>query len=333
MRLGRLVLLAGAAAVAIAVALFALSGDDDDTISLEGVPNSELASRGIELFIPTGDPAITAQQAIDIGMRDRVSDNIREPALVRLVTVADPQTDTLAWAVVFDKKETHLPRLGGPYNPNPTPSPSPTPANCGPPQPYVVAFVNAATADNLLEFESERRSDLAPGETCPPTPIPPTPTLPPGARTAIELEGLPDDTFGPSVFLLAPNAGETPSISAQEAVGIALDRKEGAEVLETVFARLTQPTGVIDNLVWAVNLDPSTVFAQEPLGGNFCNVGDFHPEYSVIFVDALTADLVFSAQRSLLPPSADDGPCPSVAEEDKDYPSPTQVPGFATAQP
>ena len=322
----RLVVLSAAAVVAVAAALFALSGDDGDTFSLEGVPGSELTAHGIELFVPNGDPVITAAQAIDIAMRDRVSDNIREPALVRLVTTTRPEINTLAWSIVFD---TDVDRgfISGPGNRNPTSTPSPTPANCGPPQPYVVAFVNAATADNVLEFESERRSDLAPGETCPPTPIPLTPTLAPGARTAIELEGLPDDAFGSSIYLLAPNAGETPSISAQEAVDIAIERKEGAVVLETILAHLTQQgTGPLDNLVWAVNLDPRTVFAQEPLGGlgsNFCRA-DFHPEYSVIFVDALTADVVFSAQKSKLPPSADDPDCPP--QRPYDGPEPTALP-------
>lgn len=159
-----------------------------------------------------------------------------------------------------------------------------------------------------------------------------------GGDRDVHLVGVPSEELNQSgIDLLKPSNSEAQVVPAQTAVDAALSRQPGAVVRETVLLELRQDQSgfSLSTLVWAVNLDPASVQAEQPggsLGGEICpSTG--HPEYAVVFIDAHSAKLVFDMQKTLLPPLAKDGDCPAVVPSDKDYPAPTQMPGFEATAP
>jgi hypothetical protein len=143
----------------------------------------------------------------------------------------------------------------------------------------------------------------------------------------VELQGVNGDDLAGWARMLKPD-GRSAIVSADAAVAKASANKPGAEALETVPVRVFNDSRrpPLDELAWAVNFDPATVIAAPPIGpigSDFPRRCDIHPEYDVVFIDALTGDLIFELQYVATLPEDD----PTATCPPKDYPPPTQVPG------
>ena len=162
--------------VGVAAAVYALSVRGDSSVSLRGVSESQLDSHGVSLTPPDGDPVISREQAEAIVLNRRHGTGIRDTMLVTVVMDTDSRVTTLAWAVTIDpetvKRTPHVIRIGpiGPGERDRAPTPSPTPLNCGLRTNYAAVFVDALTAEWLLDIEETELVHPSPGETCPATP-------------------------------------------------------------------------------------------------------------------------------------------------------------------
>lgn len=150
-----------------------------------------------------------------------------------------------------------------------------------------------------------------------------------GQDRDIDLVGIESGEFDQMGFrLLEPPSGYAPKVTSQAATTTALAQEPGSSAREAVLAELVRD-GVDDkSMVWAVNLEPTSVHAEEPLGDidNQLCPSSGNPEFALVFVNAESGEFVFDVQKAQLPEPRENGECPPPPSEPA-LPSATKMPG------
>jgi hypothetical protein len=163
-----LIALAAATFIFYAIAIDPATGETD-RVSLSGVPEDALRSRGMELREATETEVqpVTKDHAEELAVAPPMNlsggtPKIREILLVRLIN-KDAQLDRLAWAVNFEPSTIVTEEIGGavfekPPNADETRSPQPYVTE------YAVRFIDAKTGEDIAYISMATQKGLPPAD-------------------------------------------------------------------------------------------------------------------------------------------------------------------------
>jgi hypothetical protein len=267
---------------------------------LSGIPNSEIDgstnSDRMELAALDASPGVSADAAVRTAKMQQPNASVLQTVLIDYTNLVQPSPSTrLAWVVNFDPA-TVVPIPPGGCMTN-------CPREDQLRQDWFYVLIDANTSEVI---HSEGATSVV---TDTPTPAP----------SSVSLAGVPNRALSDRhIQLLAPDASAKPTISKDraEAAGTqpGIGEPNGGKARETVLARLVI-TGIaspVDRLVWAVNLDPTSLaispIAGGPLQGGPTPESPLVPQYAVWFIDAQTGedvDYISAATQDGPPPPTD----------------------------
>jgi len=142
--------------------------------------------------------------------------------------------------------------------------------------------------------------------------------LPQAHNQPILLQGVPlEDFTSTGVFLEPAPVGAPVSFSQQDALAKTAASYPGSVVREAILLHLRSEAGdpPLDNIVWAVSLDPSTVWSGQPPSNPNAQFGiDYRLRYVVVFIDAASGRQIYGAGSAEPVPPGTAPPKPQPAQ-------------------